>query len=151
MASTVSGRGMRTRSGVPPVLKPKTLAIVIGVLIMIALGFLVAGPQPEISLKAESIFSIGPWQVTNTVITAYIVTAILVIVSYLATRKASLIPSGFYNFVEAIVEWMLSVVEEIAGPVNGRKFFIVVATIFLFVISCNYFGLLPIVNSIGNV
>jgi F-type H+-transporting ATPase subunit a len=127
------------------------LLIVLAAVVMVIVGFLVAGPQPEISLKAEPIFAIGPFQVTNTVITAYIVSAILVIVSIIATRKASLIPSGFYNFVEAIVEWMLSVVEEIAGPVNGRKFFIVVATIFLFIISCNYFGLLPIVNSIGNV
>lgn len=130
---------------------PKVWLIVLAVIAMVIIGFLVAGPQPEISLKAEPIFAIGPWQVTNTVITAYIVSAILVIVSIIATRKASLIPSGFYNFVEAIVEWMLSVVEEIAGPVNGRKFFMVVATIFLFIISCNYFGLLPIVNSIGNV
>ncbi len=128
---------------------PKVWVIVLFVLATIVVGFVLAGPQPDISLKAETIFAIGPFNVTNTIITAYIVTAVLAIASFIATRKASLVPSGFYNFVEALVEWMLSVVEEIAGPENGRKFFIVVATIFLFVVSCNYFGLLPIVNSIG--
>src|SRR6185437_14192049 len=143
MASTVSGLRTRSRSGEWPVLKPKVLIIVLFVLATIVVGFLLAGPQPDISLKAETIFSIGPFNVTNTIITAYTVTAVLVIASFLATRRASLVPSGFYNFVEALVEWMLSVVEEIAGPENGRKFFIVTATIFLFVVSCNYFGLLP--------
>jgi F-type H+-transporting ATPase subunit a len=130
--------------------KPKVLLAAIIVLAMVAVGFIVAkGPQPEISVPAEEIFSIAGIHITNAVITAYTVTALLVIVTYFATRKASIIPSGFYNFVEAIVEWLLSVVEEIAGARNARKFFPVVATIFLFVISCNYFGLLPIVNSIG--
>ncbi|HLZ71852.1 MAG TPA: F0F1 ATP synthase subunit A [Dehalococcoidia bacterium] len=128
---------------------PKVWIIVLFVLATIVVGFLLAGPQPEISLKAETVFAVGPFNVTNTVIAAYIVTAILVITSYFATRRAALVPSGFYNFVEALVEWMYSVVEEIAGPENGRKFFVVVATIFLFVVSSNYFGLLPIVNSIG--
>lgn len=129
---------------------PKLWLIVIGVLVMVAVGLLFSkGPQPEISVKADAIFSIGGFHVTNTIITAYIVSALLVLVSYIATRKAALVPSGFYNFVEAVVEWLFSVVEEIAGARNTRKFFPVVATIFIFFISANYFGLLPIVNSIG--
>ena len=39
--------------------------------------------------------------------------------------------------------------EEIAGEKNGRKFFMVVATIFIFVIMNNWFGLLPFFNAIG--
>ena len=129
---------------------PKVWLITIGVFVMLAVGFIAAkGPQPEISVPADAIFSIGGFHVTNTIITAYVVTALLVLGSYLATRKASLVPSGFYNFVEAIVEWLLSVVEEIAGVRHARRFFPVVATIFLFIVSANYFGLLPIVNSIG--
>jgi len=129
---------------------PKVLLIVAGVLVAIVVGFIFArAPQPEVSIAAEGIFSIGGFQVTNTILTAYIVTVLLVILTFLATRKASLVPTGFYNFVEAITEWLLNFVEELAGVKNGRKFFPVVATIFLFVISANYFGLLPIVNSIG--
>jgi F0F1-type ATP synthase membrane subunit a len=89
---------------------PRVWLIVLGVLATIVVGFILAGPQPDISLKAETIFAIGPFQVTNTIITAYIVTAVLVIASFIATRKASLVPAGFYNFIEALVEWMLSVV-----------------------------------------
>jgi F-type H+-transporting ATPase subunit a len=133
---------------------PKVWIIVVVVLAAIVAGFIIAkSPQPEISLSADPIFNIPfgifTLHVTNTLITAYTVTIILALCAWLATRKASIVPSGFYNFVEAIVEWLLSFTEEIAGAKNGRKFFSFVATIFLFVIACNYFGLLPIVNSFG--
>ncbi len=129
---------------------PKVLLAIIFVLAMIAVGFVFArGPQPEVHVPAEQIFSVGGIHITNTIITAYLGSLILVLISFIATRKAELIPSGFYNFVEAIVEWLLSVVEEIGGARNARKFFPVIATIFLFVISANYMGLLPVVGTIG--
>jgi F-type H+-transporting ATPase subunit a len=40
-------------------------------------------------------------------------------------------------------------VDEIAGEKNGRRFFPLVGALFLFIIASNYFGLLPLVNSIG--
>jgi len=154
-ASACAARDSRRPSGYcglaggVSVRNPKVWLIAVVVIVGIGVGYLFRGPQPEISLKAETIFSIGPLDVTNTIITAYVVSAILIILAIMAGRRAALIPSGFYNFVEAIIEWMMSVVEGIAGPKNGRIFFPLVGTIFLFIISCNYFGLLPIVNSIG--
>jgi F-type H+-transporting ATPase subunit a len=129
---------------------PKTLGIAVLILVILAVGFIFnRPPQPDISLRGDPLFTIGPLTVTNTLLSAYCVTIILGILAYIATRKASLVPSGFYNFVEAITEWMLNVCEDIAGKENGRRFFPVVATIFLLVISCNYFGLLPINNTFG--
>lgn len=124
---------------------------IVGILVLIALGFVfVKGTSPEVRLPSETIFTIGPLQVRNTLFTSWFVIAFLAIMSYLSTRQTSLVPVRFLqNFVEAVIEWMLGIVEGVAGETNGRRFFPIVATIFLYVITSNWFGLLPIYNTIG--
>ncbi|MEO6399021.1 MAG: F0F1 ATP synthase subunit A, partial [Tepidiformaceae bacterium] len=124
-------------------------AIVV-VLVWLAIGLLVAqGPQPEIVVPAETIFTIGPLHVTNTLITAWIVMAFLIGISLLATRSSKLIPSGLQNFVEAVIAFLYGQVEDIAGAKNAPKFFMAIATFFLFIIASNWFGLFPVFNAIG--
>lgn len=122
-------------------------AVVIG---WLAVGLLVArGPQPEIIVPAEVITTVGPLNLTNTLITSWVVMAIIIIISLLATRSMKLIPSGIQNFVEAVIAFLVGQVEEIAGEKNGRRFFMVVATIFIYVIVNNWFGLMPFFGAIG--
>jgi F0F1-type ATP synthase membrane subunit a len=75
--------------------------------------------------------------------------ALIILISLLATRSMKVIPSGIQNFVEAVVAFLVGQVEEIAGEKNGRRFFMVVATIFIYVIFNNWFGLMPFFNAIG--
>ena len=70
----------------------------------------------HISLAAEPLFHIGPITITNTIFMAWIVMALLVIASLLATRKMQLVPSGLQNFAEAIVEMLYDIVEGAVGP-----------------------------------
>lgn len=122
----------------------------IAVVAWLAVGLVVArGPQPEIVVPAEVITKLGPLNITNTLITSWIVMVLLIVFTFLATRSMKLMPSGFQNFVEAVVGFLVDQIEEIAGEKNGRRFFVLVATIFIFVISCNWFGLLPFFNAIG--
>jgi len=122
-------------------------AVVIGWLVI---GLLVArGPQPEIIVPAEVITTVGPLNLTNSLITSWVVMALIILISLMATRSMKLIPSGLQNFVEAVVAFLVSQVEEIAGEKNGRRFFMVVATIFLYVIFNNWFGLMPFFNAFG--
>jgi F-type H+-transporting ATPase subunit a len=123
---------------------------VVAVLVWVAIGLLVAkGPQPEIIVPAESLFMIGPLHVTNTLLTAWVVMLLVIGISLLATKSMKLMPSGIQNFVEAVVDFLVSQVEDIAGHENGRRFFMVIATFFIFIIASNWFGLLPFFNSIG--
>ncbi|MBI5946670.1 MAG: F0F1 ATP synthase subunit A [Chloroflexi bacterium] len=116
----------------------------------LAVGLLFAqGPQPEIVVPAEVLTKLGPLNITNTMLTAWIVMAMLIVFSFVATRSMKLMPSGIQNFFEAIIGFLLAQMEEIAGEKNARKFFAVVATIFLFVIVSNWFGLMPFFNAIG--
>lgn len=118
------------------------------------LGFIIGfvflrGPTPHITIAAEELTKIGPVKLTNTMVTSWIVVAFIIIFFYLATRRWSLIPSGLQNFVEAALEAFYNLVVNVAGEKNGRRFFPVVATIFLFVVISNWLSLTPIFNSIG--
>lgn len=122
--------------------------VVVGV--WLTIGLLVAqGPQPEIVVPAETIFTVGFLHVTNTLMTAWVVMAFLIIISLLATRSSKLIPSGLQNFVEGVISFLYGQVEDIAGAKNAPKFFMAIATFFLFIIASNWFGLFPIFNAIG--
>jgi len=107
------------------------------------------GPQPEIVVPAETIFTVGFLHVTNTLITAWVVMAFLIGISLLATRSRKLIPSGLQNFVEGVIAFLYGQVEDIAGAKNAPKFFMAIATFFLFIIASNWFGLFPMFNAIG--
>lgn len=126
------------------------LGLVIGVGVLLAGGLAFAqGPQPEIVVPAEKLWAVGPLNITNTLLTAWIVMAFLIILSLLATRSMKLMPSGLQNFVEGAIGFLYDQVVDIAGEKNGRRFFMVIATFFLFIITSNWMGLLPVFNAIG--
>jgi F0F1-type ATP synthase membrane subunit a len=62
------------------------------------------GSDIHISLPAESIFSIGPLHITNSIIMMLLVMAGLVIFYAVALRKHALVPGGAQNLAEVIVE-----------------------------------------------
>ena len=92
----------------------------------------------EISLAAEPIFHIGGFEVTNSLLTAWIVVAFLVIVSIALKKKIKKVPKGLQNFVEAMFESFLKIMDSVSGSrKQSIKFFPIVVTIFLFVIFNN--------------
>ena len=116
----------------------------------IVLGLIVArGPQPEIIVPAEIITKIGFFNISNTLISAWTAMIILIGASFLATRAMKLIPSGAQNFFESAIELLVSQLEDIAGAKNTRRFFPVIATLFIFILLSNWMGLLPFFNAIG--
>ncbi|MGE0598713.1 MAG: F0F1 ATP synthase subunit A [Dehalococcoidia bacterium] len=122
----------------------------IAVLAFIAVGLFIAqGPQPEILVPAEKLTAIGPLEISNTLLTSWVVMIVIIVIAWATTRSMTLIPGGAQNFIEAVISFLVGQIEEIAGEKNGRKFFMVVATIFLWIIVNNWFGLLPFFNAIG--
>jgi F-type H+-transporting ATPase subunit a len=124
--------------------------IAIGLVILALLGFVfLRGPTPHIAIKAETIESFGPFNLTNTIMTSWIVVIIMVVMVYVGTRRRDLVPKGAQNLFEAVLEAFYSLVVSIAGEKNGRRFFPVVATIFFFVLVSNWLSLFPVFNAIG--
>jgi F-type H+-transporting ATPase subunit a len=115
-------------------------------------------PRPEVSLAAQPIFHIGPFGVTNALFTTWIVMIFLILASFLATRhhpknllsasNPELVPTGFANFLEWVIEGFNGLAKSVAGHWAPR-FFPIIMTIFLLVIASNWLGLLPGVGSIG--
>lgn len=99
--------------------------------------------RPHVSLPTEPIFHIAGFPITNSILAAWISILVLVLLFVVGTRKMKLIPRGLQNFTEFLAEFLLNLVEGVAGKKNGRRFFPVIATIFLFVIFNAYLALFP--------
>ncbi len=124
--------------------------IAIGLIVLTLLGFVfLRGPTPHIAIKAETLTSLGPVNITNTMMTSWIVVIIMVVLVYVGTRRRDLVPRGVQNFFEAALEAFYGLVVNVAGEKNGRRFFPVVATIFFFVLVSNWLSLFPVFNVIG--
>ncbi|MBV9547011.1 MAG: F0F1 ATP synthase subunit A [Chloroflexi bacterium] len=82
--------------------------------------------------------------VTNTILTAWVVIAILVIFAALSTRTMRLMPRGVQNFWELIIELWVGITTQTMGPRRARRFMPLIATAFLFILFSNWFGTLPI-------
>jgi F-type H+-transporting ATPase subunit a len=104
--------------------------------------------SPEVHLPASVIFHIMGFPVTNTLLMAWLTIIVLVLLFYFGTRNMKLIPSRYQMMIEWIINYLLGFCEDIAGEKYGRKFFAIVATIFLFVITNAWLSLLPGVGSI---
>lgn len=105
-------------------------------------------PKPHPELPAEEVFRIAAFPITNTMLAAWLTIVVLVGLAFAATHNMKLMPGRLQNFMETIVEMLLNFVEGVAGKENGRRFFPVVATIFLFVIMNAWLSLLPGFGSI---
>jgi F-type H+-transporting ATPase subunit a len=105
--------------------------------------------EVHVELAAETLFHIGPIPVTNSLLTMVIVMALILLAGAIIARNARPIPGRTQGAAEAIVEFLLGLVEGTAGRSAGRRIFPLVGGIFIFIIFANYSGLLPGVGTIG--
>src|SRR5438093_5955011 len=102
-----------------------------------------------VSLKPQMLVEFGGFGITNSMLVTWIVAAGIIIFSQIATRRATPIPSGIQNFWEWLVESLYNFLENIIGRELVRKTFWFFATIFIFILFVNWFGLVPGVGTIG--
>src|SRR5689334_17868601 len=93
----------------------------------------------SVSLSSPVFFHIGPIPISEHIFSAWVVMAILVILSLVATRSLKLVPRGFQNLVELLIETLVGLIDQVAGP-TGRSFAPVVMTLFLFILTANWMG-----------
>ncbi len=106
----------------------------------------VSRPHPE--LPAEEVFHLFGFPITNSIVAAWLTIIVLVGISYAVTHRIKLIPGRLQCLLEFALGWLYGFCQEVAGEKNGRRFFPVVTTIFLFVIMNAWLGLLPGFGSI---
>lgn len=104
----------------------------------------------NISIVAEPLFEIGGFPVTNSMLVGVVMSVLLIILGFCACRRLSLVPRGAQNFLETVLEQVLAMVDSVThNRSQSKKFFPLIATIFLLVISVNWAGLLPGAGSVG--
>ncbi|MDD5109836.1 MAG: F0F1 ATP synthase subunit A [Patescibacteria group bacterium] len=107
----------------------------------------VASKGPEISLAAEKVASVFGFPITNSLLTSWLVVLLLVVLGLLIRRKVALVPRGIQNVAESILEFLLNLGDQVTGDrKQTERFFPLVATIFIFIVTANWFGLLPLVG-----
>ncbi|MBL9134472.1 MAG: F0F1 ATP synthase subunit A [Verrucomicrobiales bacterium] len=98
---------------------------------------------------APRVVEIGPFSITNSMILTWIVAVLLIVFAQAATRNLKAIPEGAQNFWEWLVESLHGFLEGIIGADLVKKTFWFFATVFIFILASNWFGLIPGVGSIG--
>jgi F-type H+-transporting ATPase subunit a len=107
-----------------------------------------AGPE-GLPPKATEVCHIGPVPVTSSMLVSWIVALGIIVFARLSTRKMEQVPGGAQNFWEWLVESLYDFLESILGADLVKRTFWFFATIFIFILFTNWFGLIPGVGTIG--
>lgn len=108
------------------------------------------GSGIHVVLKAEPVFHIGDFAVTNSLLMTWITVALLAAFAVGVGRNLRMVPGR----IQAGVEWLFSgilgyMAETLESEKLARRFFPLVMTIFLFILVANELAFLPGVGSIG--
>ncbi len=87
--------------------------------------------------------------VTNTLLSSWIATIVIIVFFVAGSGKKRLIPGRFQALVEMLFEAALNFCENVVGRDMGRKVFPVVATIFFFVLFNAWLALFPFYQFLG--
>src|SRR5437762_1552909 len=109
-------------------------------------------PEPKehgLSQKAVEIGHVFGFPITNSMVVSWIVALGLIAFARLATRRMNHVPGGAQNLLEWLIESLYGFLEALIGKHLVDRTFWYFATVFIFILSANWIGLLPGVGTIG--
>ncbi|HZI86238.1 MAG TPA: F0F1 ATP synthase subunit A [Pyrinomonadaceae bacterium] len=107
-------------------------------------------PEPHgLSARALAIGSVFGFPITNSMAVSWVVALGLIIFARIATRRMDQVPSGAQNFLEWLVESLYGFLEGLLGKHLVDRTFWFFATVFIFILTANWLGLVPGVGTIG--
>lgn len=100
---------------------------------------------PHIAIAPEKLFTIGPFEITNSILYGWIVGIALIALMTYAARRAKVKPvGGLVQFVEMGAAFIIGILESNLGSrAKAVKYAPLFIAIFFFVLCNNWFGLLP--------
>ena len=113
------------------------------------LAMVVEPVEHGLSQKAVEIARPFGFPITNSMVVTWIAALGLILFARMATRNMSQVPGGAQNFMEWLVEGLYGLLESIIGRHLVERTFWFFATIFIFILAANWFGLIPGVGTIG--
>jgi len=104
----------------------------------------------EITIYAEPIFHIGKFEITNSLLNSWLAVIVIIVLCVILRLKLKKIPSKIQHIFELLLDGALGLVDQVTN--NRRislKILPLVLSLFLFILINNWFGLLPVVGSMG--
>jgi F-type H+-transporting ATPase subunit a len=110
-----------------------------------------AAEPEEHGLPPRAVEIAGPlgFPITNSMLVSWVVALGLGVFARYATRSMQKVPGGAQNFLEWLVAGLHGLLEGIMGRQLANRTFWFFATVFIFILSLNWAGLVPGVGTIG--
>ncbi|HEX2141357.1 MAG TPA: F0F1 ATP synthase subunit A [Candidatus Limnocylindria bacterium] len=105
------------------------------------------GDLIHVSIEAEPLFNIGPFEFTNSMVGALLASLVLLAAAWYLYRRGTLVPGRMQSLIELPIEWMTSIVS--ASTTRWRGYVALIIGFFLMILVANWIGLLPGVGTIG--
>lgn len=103
----------------------------------------------HIALKAEEVANLWGFPVTNTMLMSWIALLLLVAVAFTVNKSIRKIPGNLQTFFETLFGFLLDYIEEVLESRElAKRFFPLIATLFLFILVGNWFALVPGIGSV---
>lgn len=103
----------------------------------------------HVVLKAEELFNVWGFPITNSLLLTWITMAILIVFAFFFGRSLKAVPGRLQAGIEWAFEGVINyMAETLESDTLARKFFPLIATIFLFVFIANELAFIPGVGSI---
>lgn len=87
--------------------------------------------------------------ISNSMLMVWVAVGVIVLFCQLATRKVTLIPSGFQNFAEWLIESLYDFLGGLLGAHLVKRVFWFLGSVFFFILVSNWLGLIPGVGTVG--
>ncbi len=97
---------------------------------------------------AADLCRIGPLPISNSMVMSWVTALLVIALARIATRRMQEVPAGAQNFWEWLVENLHDFLAGIIGAQLVKRTFWFFATVFIFILFSNWFGLIPGVGSI---
>lgn len=98
------------------------------------------------NMNIESLFQLGPIAITSTVVTTWVIMAIIWLLCWFATRRLQLEPGPQQTAIEGIVATIENAVAQVA-PKEAPQIMGFVGSLWIFLVIANLSGLIPGVHS----
>jgi F-type H+-transporting ATPase subunit a len=122
---------------------------------LVLLAFLLAsseaafGAEAGVSQKAQPIFELGPLPVTNSMVTSWFVTLVLILFIRWLVGRPRVIPTRGQAVMEGLIEGLRGIFEPIVGAAAMPAAFPLLICFFVFILVHNWSGLFPFVGTLG--
>lgn len=111
--------------------------------------FLTPSAHAALSPKATEVTNLFGLPITNSMITSWILSAVIILLIRALVKKPQLIPTKGQYVVETLVEGIRGLIEPIVGKHMVKPTFPLLIGLFTFILLHNWSGLLPGVGTIG--